>query len=148
MIAIHYSLMSSEVAQWYPTFCDPMDGSLPSSSVHGIFQARILEWVAISFARRSSQPRGWTQVSHIVGRHFTIWATREVNDRECVKPTHRGIKHKPTHTLMNSSWVKPCSQSRNYKLLRNKRWESFGHEVMSVFSFLPNPFLGHLPDLI
>ena len=43
-----------------------------------IFQARVLEWVAISFSRGSSQPRNQIQVSHIVGRHFTIWATREV----------------------------------------------------------------------
>ena len=49
-----------------------------SSSVHGIFQARTLEWVAVSFSRRSSQPRDWTQVSYIVDRRFTIWATREV----------------------------------------------------------------------
>jgi len=48
-----------------------MDCSLPGSSVHGIFQARVLEWVAISFSRGSSQPRDQTQVSHIVGRHFT-----------------------------------------------------------------------------
>ena len=41
--------------------CDPMDCSLPGSSVHGILQARILEWVAISFSRGSSQPRNWTQ---------------------------------------------------------------------------------------
>ena len=54
-----------------------MDCSLPGSSVHWIFQKRILEWVAISFSRRSFQPRDWTQVSLIVGRHFTIWATRE-----------------------------------------------------------------------
>ena len=47
----------SEVVQSCPTLCDPMDCSLPSSSVHGIFQARILEWVAIFFYRRSSQPR-------------------------------------------------------------------------------------------
>ena len=52
--------------------------SPPGSSAHGIFQARILEWVAISCSRGSSWPRGWTQVSHIVGRCFTIWATREV----------------------------------------------------------------------
>ena len=52
--------------------CDPMDCSLPGSSVHGIFQARILEWVATSFSRRSSQPRDRTQVSHVVGRCFTI----------------------------------------------------------------------------
>ena len=57
---------------------DPMDCSLPGSFVHGIFQARILEWVAISFSRRSSRLRDWTQVSHIVGRCFTIWVTREV----------------------------------------------------------------------
>ena len=60
------------------TLCDPMDCSLLGSSIHGIFQARILEWVAISFSRRSSQLRDWTQVSRIVGRCFTIWATREV----------------------------------------------------------------------
>ena len=58
--------------------CDPMDRSLPNPSIHGIFQARILEWVAISFSRRPLWPRDWTWVSHIVGRCFTIWATREV----------------------------------------------------------------------
>ena len=62
--------------------CDPMDCSLPGSSVYGIFQARILEWVAISFSRKSSQPRDWTLVSRIVGRHFAIWATREVQGGE------------------------------------------------------------------
>ena len=67
----------SEVAQLCPTLCYPMDCSLPGSSIHGIFQARILEWVAISFSR-SSQPRDWTWISCIVGsRSFTIWATRE-----------------------------------------------------------------------
>ena len=57
--------------------CDPMDCSLPGSSVHGIFLARILEWVVISFSRGTSQPRDRTQVSRIVGRCFTAWATRE-----------------------------------------------------------------------
>ena len=55
-----------------------MNCSLPGSSFHGIFQAIVLEWIAISFSRGSSQLRDWTQVSHIVDRHFTIWATREV----------------------------------------------------------------------
>ena len=59
------------------TLCDPMDYSLPGSSVHGILQARILEWVAVTFSRGSSQPRDQTQVSHIAGRFFTIWATAE-----------------------------------------------------------------------
>ena len=49
----------------------------PGSSVHGILQTRILEWVAISFSRGSSQPRDWTGVACIAGRLFTIWATRE-----------------------------------------------------------------------
>ena len=54
-----------------------MDWSPPGSSVQGTLQARILEWVAISFSRRSSQPRNQTQVSSIAGRFFSIWATRE-----------------------------------------------------------------------
>ena len=58
-------------------FATPMDCSLPGSSVHGIFQARILEWVALSFYRRSSRPRDWTRVSRIVGRRFPVWATKE-----------------------------------------------------------------------
>ena len=68
----------SEVTQSWPTLYDPMDCSLPGSSVHGIFQAIVLEWIAISFSRGSSRPRDWTRVSCIVDRGFTIWATREV----------------------------------------------------------------------
>ena len=55
-----------------PILCNPMDCSPRGSSVHGIFQARILEWVAIPFSRGSSLPRDRTQVSHNVGRFFTI----------------------------------------------------------------------------
>ena len=62
----------SEVSQSCLTLCDPVDCSLLGSSVHGIFQARVLEWVAISFSRGSSQPRDRTQVSCIVGRRFTV----------------------------------------------------------------------------
>ena len=69
----------SEVAQSCPTLCNPMDCSLPGSMVHGIFQARILEWAAISFSRGSSQPRDQTWVSCIADRRFTIWATREAH---------------------------------------------------------------------
>ena len=60
----------SEVAQSCLTLCDPMDCSLPGSSIHGIFQARVLEWVAISFSRGSSRPGDETCVSLIVGRCF------------------------------------------------------------------------------
>ena len=67
-----------EVAQSCPTLCDPMGYSLPRSSLHGILQGRVLEWVAISFSRGSSHLRDWTRVSHIPGRSFNLWATREV----------------------------------------------------------------------
>ena len=67
----------SEIVQSCPTLCDPMDCSLPGSSVHGILQARVLEWVAISFSRGSSRPRDQTPVSRIPGRRFNRWATRE-----------------------------------------------------------------------
>ena len=67
----------SDATQSCPTLCDPMDYSPPGFSVHGIFQARVLEWVAISFSRGSSWPRDQTWVSRIAGRRFTIWATRE-----------------------------------------------------------------------
>ena len=54
------------------TLCDPVDCSLPGSSVHGILQARILEWVTISFSRGSSRLRDRTRVSHIGGRCFNV----------------------------------------------------------------------------
>ena len=66
-----------KVTQLYRTLCDPMDCSLPGSSVHEILQARILEWVVFPFFRGSSQPRDWTQVSCFAGRCFTVWASRE-----------------------------------------------------------------------
>ena len=66
------------VTQLCPTLYNPMGCSPPGSSVHGIFQARILVWVAIPSSRGSSWPRDRTQVSCIAGRFFTIWATSPV----------------------------------------------------------------------
>ena len=81
-VAIYFSNMKvkneSEVSQSCLTLSHPMDYSLPGSSVHGIFQATVLEWVSISFSRRSSRPRDWTGISCVVGRCFTVWATREL----------------------------------------------------------------------
>ena len=73
-ISLYFPLRGkeSEVAQSCLTLCDPMDCSLLGFSILGIFQARIVEWVAISFSRESSQPRDSSLVSRIVGRHFTI----------------------------------------------------------------------------
>ena len=76
-----------------------MDCSLPGSSVWGIFQARVLEWVAISFSRGSSQPRDWTWVSHIAGRCFTVWATREVQYK--FKVTFIGVVS--NHVILSST---------------------------------------------
>ena len=67
----------SEVTQSCPTLCSPVDCSLPGSSLHGILQVGILEWVSISFSRGSSQPRDRTRVSHIAGRCFNLWVTME-----------------------------------------------------------------------
>ena len=74
------SIISAElclVTQSCLTLGDPMDRSPPGSSVHGILQARILEWVATSSCRGSFQPRDWAQVSLIAGSFFTNWGTRE-----------------------------------------------------------------------
>ena len=60
------------VTQSCLTLCDPKDYRLPGSSVHGILQARVLEWVAMLSSRGSSQPRNQTQVSHSAGRFFTV----------------------------------------------------------------------------
>ena len=72
-----YTLLYCSVTQSCPTLCDPVDCSPPGSSVRGILQARILEWVAIPFSKGSSWPRDRTRVSCTAGRHFTLWATKE-----------------------------------------------------------------------
>ena len=64
-----------KITQLCPTLCNPVN-----YTVHGILQARILEWVAFPFSRRSSQPRDQTQVSHIADGFFTSWATREAQE--------------------------------------------------------------------
>ena len=71
------SPLKVKVAQSCPTLCDPMDCSPSGSFVHGILQARILEWVVISFSRGSYRSRDRTQVSCTAGRFFTIWAAWE-----------------------------------------------------------------------
>ena len=68
----HRTAVLCLVTQSCPTLSDPMDYSLPGSSVQEILQARILEWADISISRGSSQPRDQTQVSHIAGRFFII----------------------------------------------------------------------------
>ena len=72
------------------TLCHPMACSPPGSPVHGIFQARILEWVAISFSRASSQPRDWTHISCIGRQILYHWVTWEARDATLqVKPVEK-----------------------------------------------------------
>ena len=79
-------------AQLCLTLCNPMNCNPPGTSVHGILQARILEWVAISFSKWSSQPRDRIQVSRIAGGFFTNWATRDT------QPPGQAIKLELSHT--------------------------------------------------
>ena len=93
----------SEVTQLCPTLCNPMDCSLPGSSIRGIFQARTLEWVAISFSKRSSQPISWTLVSRIIGRRVTVWVTREIWDLYFIRTKGRqGLHWRVACFLMNT----------------------------------------------
>ena len=85
------SMKWSEVSQSCLTLCHPMDYSLLGSSVHGIFQARVLEWIAMSFSRGPSRPRNRTQVSRIAGRRFTVWATREALISHSRKPGSKWV---------------------------------------------------------
>ena len=76
----HQEKSEAKVAQLCPTLCNPMD-----YTVHGILQARILEWVVIPFSRGSFQPGNWTQVPRIAGGFFTSWAPREAPSGESLK---------------------------------------------------------------
>ena len=84
-----------------------MDCSLPGFSVHGILQARILEWVTISFSRGSSRPRDRTRVSHIGGRRFNLWATREA---DLYLSTHENASSGISYTQMGPH-CRQCSVS-------------------------------------
>ena len=117
----------SEGAQSCPTLCDPVDCSPPGSSVHGILQAGILEWVAISFSRGSSWPKDRTQVSRIAGRLFNFWATRgfchttvQISCNYTHIPSLQSLTpFLPSHpsSLSQSAWLgSPCHTATSYQL--------------------------------
>ena len=143
--------MSSEkrkwklVAQSCLTLCDPMGCTLPGSSVHGILQARILEWVAISFSRGSFQSVDQTQVSCTAGRFFTNWATREgcpvgphqtlvesiiKMQAEWVIVDRDGWVKKPGEERINYTWMSEVDQQSKMdstgdsRVLSSGNWES------------------------
>ena len=142
-----------------------MDCSPPGSSVHGIFQARILEWVSIPFSRESSRPRDWTQVSHIAERFLTIWAIRGgyelsgvviiwyVLRNEYFRPIH--LKQHGTEPIFHAfsarcTWnadlilIPSCSISYEYTLPRSHIMFSFvnscGERKRQTFSVLEKRF--------
>ena len=108
MIELVFSWLVDMLWWWFScsigsNSCDPMDCSPPGFSVHGIFQARILEWVAISFSRGSSWPWDWTQVSCPAGRFFTDWVTRETPIWYAVHPIICGaVVHNKEWSLIPS----------------------------------------------
>ena len=91
------------VTQLCLILCDPMDCSPPGSSVHGILQARTVEWIAIPFSRESFQPRDRTQVSCIAGRFFTVWGSREMNSRKPSSKTTPAIYQQGRQPVQGSS---------------------------------------------
>ena len=128
------------VAESCPTLCDPMDCSPPDSSVHGIFQARTLEWVAISFSRGSFWPRDPTWVSCIAGKFLIIWGTREARLFQVPKSRL---------PVMFTSKRQPLLQGNKFTILPKDRgvgnqasgtlrfWDKsqFAGEVSSYFSY-------------
>ena len=108
-----------------------MDCSQPGSSVHGILQARILEWASISFSRGSSRPRNRTQLSHILGRCFNLWATREALELSIV--VHFSYQHqncflkyiKPEHKNWGSTRCSVTTQRR--MIFFPPSWQHFAH---------------------
>ena len=148
-------LILKSISQSCTTLCDPMD-----YIVHGILQARILQWVVAPFPRGSSQPRNRTQVSHIAGGFFTSWATRSdqissvtqscptlcdpMNRSTPGLPVHHQLPEftqthvhwvsdviQPSHPLSSPSPLAP-NPSQHQNLFQ---WVNSSHEVAKVLEF-------------
>ena len=117
------------MAQSCLTLCDPMDCSPPGSPVHGIFQARILERVAIPFSRGSSQPRDQTQVSCIAGSLCIMWATGKAQFTPKLFMKSLQLKRGKMFKLIMFAWVSVALQLPEHLVLfislyfsHSKRW--------------------------
>ena len=129
-----------------------MDYSLPGSSVHGTFQARLLEWVATSYSRRSSQSRDWNRVYCVIGRRFTVWANREA----LLYPSHflLQLQMNPKDSLENfKEWLEklvrvPGTDKRysvqfSYSVVSDSWWP---HEPQHARPSCPSPTPGVHPN--
>ena len=127
-----WSPAAAKSLQSCPTLYDPMNGSLPGSSVHGILQTRILEWIAMSFSWGSSQPRAQTWVSYIAGVFFTIWSP--------------GKPKPPTNLLTWSSpFPKPhgcimCTHGETLHSYKKLMWLDWAHQGNFPFVSKDNIF--------
>ena len=125
-IPMFYLIVYVLVAQSCLTLCDLMGCSPPGSSVHGILQARILEWVATLFSRESSWPRNWAWVSCIADRFFTIWARSvlfsSVQSLSCIR-------------LFATPWI----EARQASLSITNSWSL--PKLMSIESVMPSSHL-------
>ena len=128
------------VTQSCPTLCNPVDCSPPGSSVHGILQARILEWVAIPFSRGSSQPRDWTGISCIADGLFTSWATREA----LLHPEPWLYRASHLFTLLTSltlTWIHLLPIEILFEILPDLEWHSVFWSPF--FKLIYSQFLQH-----
>ena len=128
---LNYSVLVL-VAQLCLTLCNPMDCSLLGSSVHGILQVRILEWLAIPFSMASSQPSDRTQVSSIAGRFFTNKPSQKplISSRNLLYNNVPVINRTPgsgsiSHSVMSDS-VRPgtvaCQAPLSMEFSRQEYW--------------------------
>ena len=130
------------VTQSCLTLSDPMDCGPPASSVHGILQARILEWIAIPFSRGSSRPRAHTQASRIAGIFLTIWATREAPESLLMSSMLRATSGSPWweyHCWLillgrfSSSWL---NLSHSINVLEHKLSQNLSNMTTLILEFM------------
>ena len=128
-----------------------MDYSLPRSSIHGIFQARVLQWVAISFPKGFSWPRDWTLVSCFVSRHFIIWATREVH-LVTNSPAMQEVREVGLNPRLGRSPGGETGNVLQYSCLENPMdrgaWWATIHSVTSSWTWLKRLYMFALKALI
>ena len=132
------------VAQSRPSLCDPMDCSLPGCSIHGILQARVLVWVAISFSRGSSWPRDQTRISCIAGRRFTLWAPME--ERTFHWATNQNYFPKESYVIP-TPWLErfvylACFITHDFK---NEKWTGYSFAPTNMTCLLFKNSLKEIP---
>ena len=137
------------VTQLCFALCNPMDGSPPGSSVHGILQARILEWVAMSFSRRSSQPRGqthvfatpWSAADQASLSITNSWSLLKLMSIESVMPSNHLIL---CHALLLLPSIFPSIRVFSCESILHIRWPKYWSFSFSISP--SNEYLGLIPE--